>query len=208
MSTPRSAAGNGLEARIIDVARQMFMEEGFAGTRMCHIAERVGINRPTLHYYFRTKEKMFMAVFGDIVKSVIPKIQEIIVRTDLPIADRVGMIVDCYYDIFRRNPFLPLFIIREMQRDIGLLVSTCGQLDLLPYMNKVIESMQGEMDSGHIRRVPIRFVFYTFYSMLSMPFVTYNLGNTMLLEDGETFDEMLDKWKPYIVSQITAMLTP
>lgn len=208
MSTAKSANGNDMEARIIDVARRMFMEEGFAGTRMAHIAEQVGINRPTLHYYFRTKEKMFLAVLGGIMEEIVPRLQGIITRADLPIAERAGLIVDCYYDTFRRNPSLPLFVVREMQRDIDLLISTCRQIEVWPYMKNGIDSLQNEMDCGRLRRVPVRFVFYTFYSMLTMPFVTHNLGTALLLDEGETFDEMLDKWKPYIVSQMAALLAP
>lgn len=206
MSTAKSSAGNGMEARIVDTARRMFMEEGFAGTRMSHIAEQVGINRPTLHYYFRTKEKMFAAVFSGIIRSLMPRLQDIITRTDLSVAERTEMIVDCYYGLFRANPSLPLFVVREMERDMTLLIDTCEQVGMRPYMRKAVNSLLREMETGRLRRVPIRFVFYTFYSMIVMPFITRNLGAALMLEDGETFDEMLEKWKPYIVRQMTALL--
>ena len=45
---------NELEHQIIETAKQLFIEKGFAETSMSDIAARVGINRPTLHYYFRT----------------------------------------------------------------------------------------------------------------------------------------------------------
>ena len=45
---------NDLERQIIETAQQLFIEKGFAGTSMSDIAATVGINRPTLHYYFRT----------------------------------------------------------------------------------------------------------------------------------------------------------
>ena len=47
-----------LEDRIVDVAKDVFLENGFEMTSMSDIAAKVGINRPTLHYYFRTKERM------------------------------------------------------------------------------------------------------------------------------------------------------
>ena len=66
---------NILEEKIIAVAKDVFIERGFDGASMSDIAAKVGINRPTLHYYFRTKDKMFEAVFLSIVQSFIPKIQ-------------------------------------------------------------------------------------------------------------------------------------
>lgn len=61
-----------LEQQIIKTAQQLFIEKGFVETSMSDIAATVGINRPTLHYYFRTKDKMFKAVFGSIVMSLMP----------------------------------------------------------------------------------------------------------------------------------------
>lgn len=46
-----------LEQQIIKTAQQLFIEKGFVETSMSDIAATVGINRPTLHYYFRTKDK-------------------------------------------------------------------------------------------------------------------------------------------------------
>ena len=57
-----------LEQQIIKTAQQLFIEKGFVETSMSDIAATVGINRPTLHYYFRTKDKMFKAVFGSIIE--------------------------------------------------------------------------------------------------------------------------------------------
>lgn len=70
----KTTEDNNLESRIIKIARENFIEKGFAETSMSEIATRVGINRPVLHYYFRTKDKLFQSVFGDIVLSIAPKI--------------------------------------------------------------------------------------------------------------------------------------
>lgn len=84
---------NELEHQIIETAKQLFIEKGFAETSMSDIAARVGINRPTLHYYFRTKDRMFQAVFGSIVMTLLPKVQDII-KQDLPFIDRINRILD------------------------------------------------------------------------------------------------------------------
>ena len=81
-----------LEKEIIENAKQLFIEKGFAETSMSDIAARTGINRPVLHYYFRTKDKMFQAVFGSIVLSFVPQVQDIILQKDLPFRERAGKI--------------------------------------------------------------------------------------------------------------------
>ncbi len=51
------------EAIILEAAARVFTRTGFAGARMEEIASEAGINRALLHYYFRSKEKLFETVF-------------------------------------------------------------------------------------------------------------------------------------------------
>ncbi len=205
MATDKNHTG-GLEARIVDAARQLFIERGFVGTSMSDIASRAGINRPTLHYYFRTKERMFDAVFGGIVGTLVPRVKDIVLQPDRPIGERVASVVDAYYDVFGANPGLPMFIVREMHRDFDGVVRTIMELRLGQYIESVRLGLQGEMDSGRLRQVPMRYLFLTFYSMLTMPFVAGNLCRTVLLDDGETFADLLAGWKPYIVDAMERLL--
>lgn len=205
MATDKNHTG-GLEARIVDAARQLFIERGFVGTSMSDIASRAGINRPTLHYYFRTKERMFDAVFGGIVGTLVPRVKGIVLQPDRPIGERVASVVDAYYDVFGANPGLPMFIVREMHRDFDGVVRTIMEMRLGQYIESVRQGLQGEMDSGRLRQVPMRYLFLTFYSMLTMPFVAGNLCRTVLLDDGETFADLLAGWKPYIVDAMERLL--
>lgn len=195
-----------LEEKIIEVAKSVFMEKGYTDTSMSEIAEKVGINRPCLHYYFRTKDKMFGAVFGMIVKSVIPQFQNIISQKDLSVATRVEKIIDIYYLVLRHNPYLPLFIFREMNRDINFLFSALQSLNVAHLFEDLKDVLREEMNSGKLKKVPLRMVFFTFYGALIFPFVSRNLVLHEMLEDNETFDDVLAEWKPYVVRQMVNLL--
>lgn len=207
MATQSHTTAN-TEARIIDAARELFIENGFAATSMSDIAARAGINRPVLHYYFRTKDRMFKAVFSGIVDEIVPRVQGIILRRDLPPEERVGMVVDVYYDVLTANPSLPVFLMREMQRDFSNVAATMRELHIVQYFDTIKHGLLGEMDSGQLCRVELRYIFMTFYSMVIMPFVAKNLCCAVLLDEGETFGELLAKWKPHIVTTIVEMLKP
>lgn len=195
-----------LEERIIEVAKSLFMEKGYSDTSMSEIAEKVGINRPGLHYYFRTKDKMFNAVFGMIVMSVVPKFQNIILQKDLPIATRVEKVIDVYYQMLQKNPYLPLFILREMNRDVNFLFNAFRSLDVAHFFEGLKTSLQEEMANGKLRQVPLRIVFFTFYGALIFPFISRNLISVEMLNENETFEEVLAEWKPYIVKQMVNLL--
>ena len=51
------------EEKIFDAATDVFVEKGMDGARMQDIANHAGINKALLHYYFRTKDQLFNAVF-------------------------------------------------------------------------------------------------------------------------------------------------
>lgn len=195
-----------LEQRIINAAKELFIEKGFSDTSMSEIAARVGINRPVLHYYFRTKEKMFNAVFGIILQTFVPKMQSIIMQTGRSVADRVGDVFDAYCSVFRENPELPLFVLREIDRDVDNFLRVVMALPVIPYLGKIRDSLQAEMDSGNMRKVPIRTVFITFYSLVTFPFLTRNFVANIFQSDDETFDGLLAEWRQNVVRQMECLL--
>jgi AcrR family transcriptional regulator len=58
-------AGN--DRRILDVAISEFAEKGLAGARVAEIAERAGVNKQLIYYYFASKAGLFGAAQGDMV---------------------------------------------------------------------------------------------------------------------------------------------
>ena len=195
-----------MEEKIIEVAKALFIEKRYAETSMSEIAAKAGINRPGLHYYFRTKDKMFEAVFGDILLSIVPKIFDIISQKDMNIERRIEEMIDTYYALFIDNPKLPMFMMREINRDANLLIKTATQLNIHEKFRHSLDSIEQEMKEGKLKQVPIRFMFYNISSLLTIPFLTQDLTYSILLEEGETFEDMLKEWKPYIIKQLLNLI--
>ncbi|WP_417009689.1 TetR/AcrR family transcriptional regulator [Bacteroides congonensis] len=197
---------NDLERQIIETAQQLFIEKGFAGTSMSDIAATVGINRPTLHYYFRTKDKMFKAVFGSIVISLMPKIHDII-KLDIPFVDRMGMVLNEYIELFTKEPYLPKFICGEIQRNVNHLLEVAKELQFEAALSLVKDTLLAEMEAGKIKKVPLPMVFLTFYSLLTYPFLVRNLITTLFLDNEEDFTSFLQEWKQHIITELTNLLS-
>lgn len=201
----KSATNNKTEQHIIEVARQVFIEKGFAETSMSDIAARAGINRPVLHYYFRTKERMFEAVFADIMHYFIPTIHQIVLQ-DKPIKERVSEITDVYIDMMRKSPLMPVFVVREIQRDAGHLLNTINKMETGSYISKIKEALLDEMERGRMKKIPIEFIPYTFYGLLFMPFLTKPLTDIIFPVSPEGFGERLRRWKDEVVKQMCLLL--
>lgn len=52
---------------IIDAALDLFVDKGFAATRLDDVAQRAGISKGTLYLYFPSKAELFQAVVSEIV---------------------------------------------------------------------------------------------------------------------------------------------
>jgi AcrR family transcriptional regulator len=54
--------GASTREKILDVALDLFTDQGFDGTSMREIAERLGISKPAIYYHFASKEEILMAL--------------------------------------------------------------------------------------------------------------------------------------------------
>ena len=64
------------EQKIINAATVVFLEKGLDGARMQEIADQAGINKALLHYYFRSKDRLFQTVFQNEIKNLLRTILE------------------------------------------------------------------------------------------------------------------------------------
>jgi AcrR family transcriptional regulator len=56
---PAGADSAETRARILDAAREVISDRGYQAANFQAIAQRAGLSRPTMHYYFRTREEIF-----------------------------------------------------------------------------------------------------------------------------------------------------
>jgi AcrR family transcriptional regulator len=107
-----------IEKRILWVAERLFLEKGFSGTSTTEIAKTVGCNQALIHYYFRTKEKLFWDVFS-------PKVEQVVEYLDAPLDDsidfeeRIRNVIDFYFGILELDERLAPFIVNELIMNPG-----------------------------------------------------------------------------------------
>ena len=102
-----------IEKRILWVAERLFLEKGFSGTSTTEIAKAVGCNQTLIHYYFRTKEKLFWDIFS-------PKMEQVVEYLDTPLDEdvdflqRIRNIIDFYFGMLELDERLAPFIVNEL----------------------------------------------------------------------------------------------
>lgn len=102
-----------IEKRILWVAERLFLEKGFSDTSTTEIAKAVGCNQALIHYYFRTKEKLFWDVFA-------PKMEQVVEYLDAPLNEsndffeKIANIIDFYFGMLELDQRLAPFIVNEL----------------------------------------------------------------------------------------------
>jgi TetR/AcrR family transcriptional regulator len=111
----KSAKDASTEEKILLAARNVFIREGLAGARMQDIADEAGINKAMLHYYFRSKDKLFETIFAEVAGRFLPQVNAIL-NSELSLFEKIHAFCEEYMDNVSKNPFIPLFVINEMNR--------------------------------------------------------------------------------------------
>lgn len=180
---------NSTEKAILIAAREVFLERGFDGTRMQEIADKANINKALLHYYFRSKERLFMAIFVEAIGQLIPKITSA-TEQNRSFREILSIFISSYHQLMMENPFLPLFVVREIHRMPAVMAELMKSKGFYPGLIKNI--INKEVEAGNIRAIdPVQF-FTSILGMTLFPFIGMPVLKSILLENDE------GKWLDYL----------
>lgn len=134
------------EQKIAEAAERVFMVKGIAGARMQEIADAAGINKALLHYYFRSKEKLFDHVFDQVFNEFVGGLRTIF-DEDEPIESQIRTFIRKYLEIFDLKPDMPLFIQTEIYRNPALQKRFTFLESVFPE-EKLRNAIQAKIDAG------------------------------------------------------------
>lgn len=185
---------------ILKAAEELFLEQGFEQTTTKQIAQRAGCNQALLHYYYRTKDNLFVQIFEEKVKFIATHFLDINL-TAQTLEERISQMVELHFELFRKNPRLVPFLLKEVLSDP---VRVAPILDKIKqYMVKIFgiidEALHEEIEKGAARPVSTLNVILTLVSLDMAPFIIAPVLQRVLDLTDEQLDEQLDKRKPEVV---------
>ncbi len=161
------------EEKILIAAEDIFTKNGLDGARMQEIADKAGINKSLLHYYYRSKEKLFSSVFKVAFKKLIPQVITII-SSDLPLFEKIKKFTSSYVDLVSKNQYIPMFVLYELQKNpegiLNIMLKTLSELEQNP-VKVFSEDVKREIEKGNIREIDPRQLFVNMISMCVFPFI-------------------------------------
>ena len=87
-------------AELIAAALDLFVERGFAATRLDEVAARAGVSKGTLYLYFDSKEDLFKAVIRETIVPLLSDFQRSIEGVDDPAPQVLTQFVRLWWERF------------------------------------------------------------------------------------------------------------
>ena len=196
------------EQAIMDAAEEMFLEHGYKLTTTTMIAEKAGVTHAMLHYYFRTKEQIFLKVLDKTLAELQAALRPVM-KKDAPFWESLKTGISTHFDFLAAHPRLPGFLYDTVRFNPELIAGYRGRIR--DTLRKIIgfhyRLVQEEIDSGRINPIDP--------GQLIIDITTLNLSSFMLIPAAgrlfgdispDRLDEMLASRKDEIIRLIRARL--
>lgn len=177
------------EDKIVNAAKAVFIQKGMDGARMQEIANEAGINKALLHYYFRTKAKLFEKIFSLVFKDIF-EVFEMAVMKELDFEQFLEQFITEYIKLLKRKPYIPQFVIHELNRNPERIVE---QMKSTRFdKQQLFDLIEQAAEEKLIRPIPPVHLITNILSMCVFPFVAKPIITGFAL-DGDK-----EKYKAYI----------
>lgn len=187
------------EQSILKAARKIFTHKGLDGARMQEIADEAGINKALLHYYFRSKDKLFEAIFKDVLNTVFPKIISVLM-SPIPLFEKIEKVGINYIEMLKQNPDMAIFVFHEISRNPQRLVGNFKNAgaDFEVIKTQIAE----EVEAGNIIPIKAEHLIANLISICVFPFIAKPVFMGLTGMDQNAWLQFLEERKQIIPQTI------
>ena len=178
---------------ILNAAFEEFEEKGYNGARMQSIANRAGINKALLHYYYKSKDAMFKLILNKAFNLLMPKIVSIF-EEDTDFFETIEKFVSTYINILINNPYIPNFVTQEINNNPTRLLNLVKSPGI--NLNPVKEKITKAVEDGIIEEIDPNQLIINIMSLCIFPFVGRPIIEGVLLNgDKDKFEQLIEQRK-------------
>jgi len=188
------------EEKIFNAARIVFQRKGFTGARMQEIADTAEINKAMLHYCFKNKQSLFEAVLMHAFNQLAPQINEIF-NSNESVFDKIKKFTNSYITFVIANPYLPPFIIQEMNNNPEFLSQFLNH-ENRPNPNQFVLQIEKEIALGILKPVQPKQLVLDIFAMTVFPFAAKMMIKGIIQLTDNEFEQMMEERKTSIAETI------
>ena len=184
------------EEKIFEAATDVFVEKGLDGARMQDIADHAEINKALLHYYFRTKDKLFSAVFEMIAKKIFKKFAPVF-DDDLNLEEKIRFFFREHISFLQANPRLPGFLLNEVNRNPARIKKLLNNIDFNNIWLQLYKQHKNELQKYNISQETLPQIMISLAAMSVFPFAARGILEGVLDKMGLDFNEYMEERKTF-----------
>jgi AcrR family transcriptional regulator len=188
------------ETNILNAAKEIFERKGMAAARMQEIADEAGINKSMLHYYYRSKQRLFEAVFKSAFLTLAPQLNEII-NANNSLFDKIRNFTNNYISFVVKHPYLPNFIIQELNRSPDFVKKIVAEKNF-PNISKFKQQVDKKVEEGIIRPIKAEQLFINIMSLNIFPFIGAQLLKGFVNVNDEAYKQLMEDRKTEVADFI------
>ena len=188
------------EKQILEAAKRIFQTKGMDGARMQEIANEAKINKAMLHYYYRSKQLLFEAVFKTAFSLLAPQINTIL-NDDSSVEDKIRNFTSSYISFVIKHPYLPNFVIQELNKNPEFL-NKLRENKNFPDITKFKQQVDDEVKAGLLIPISGEQLFINIISLNIFPFIAKNLVKGLTGNDETAFENLMNERKTHVAEFI------
>lgn len=179
--------------KILNAATSIFEEKGYSGARMQEIADKASINKALLHYYYKSKDKLFELILKRAIQFVFPKINEVF-EADLDFFVRIERFTYIYIETITKHPHIPGFVVHELNSNPHRLVKQIALTGFnIDFLKDIVKK---EIDKGRIIDIAPEQLILNIVSLCVFPFIGKPIAvNVLLGGDEDHFNRLMEERK-------------
>jgi TetR/AcrR family transcriptional regulator len=182
------------EERIFESATDVFVEKGLDGARMQDIATHAGINKALLHYYFRTKDKLFGMVFEKIAGKMFSKFAPVF-DENISLEDKIRFFFKTHISFMQENPRLPGFVLNEINRNPSRIKKLLGNIEFRKIWATLYAQHKDELKKYNVTEENMPQIMTTIISMSVFPFAARGILEGVFQNMGIDFNKYIEERK-------------
>jgi TetR/AcrR family transcriptional regulator len=194
------------EDKIFEAATDVFVDKGMDGARMQDIATHAGINKALLHYYFRTKDQLFNAVFEMIARKILKKFAPVF-DENLSLEEKIRFFFREHISFLQENPKLPAFLLNEINRNPARIKKLLQNIDFENLWQKLYEQHKDELGKYNLTEVSMPQLMTSIAAISVFPFAARGLIEGLLSKVGVDFNEYIEERKEFAADFVIRAIT-
>jgi TetR/AcrR family transcriptional regulator len=188
------------ETEILIAAKEIFQQKGMAGARMQEIADKAKINKALLHYYYRSKQLLFEAVFKSAFSLLAPQLNKVL-NDDSDLFEKIRKFTENYVSFVIKHPYLPNFVIQELNKNPEFVQKLRSEKNF-PSIEKFKLQVSDAINQGIIKPIEAEQLFINIISLNIFPFIGEPLLMALVNVDKESYNILLENRKTEVAEFI------